>query len=875
MRWSTAEKVNAVFVVALGVVALIGVASITSIQRFAATTRDVNETHAGLTELQSVLLALSNAESAQRGYVITGDSGYLAPVDSLVRHSIRQIHRLREKTFADAGQQHRLSVLAAHVAMRTRLIAEAIDVRRVEGPEAAAARVRAGGGREIMDSIHFLAAEFERRELQRLAARSRTAARDAWIATVLIAGGGAFAFMVVMLSGALFRRDYTERRRAELALRDSETLLSQFMENLPIGVLVVDTQWRPRFANNAAVDILGPTVLIDDGAHPLPLYRAGERRVYPVDQTPLALALNGRTATIDDAEVRVGEHYVPVQLSAAPIYDASGRIAYTIAAFIDITERHRSEAALRAAKDAAETASRTKSDFLARMSHELRTPLNSVIGFANILLKNKAGNLRSQDVAYLDRIQDNGRHLLLLINDILDLSKIEAGKIEVENESIDLAQLIGDTASQFELQLRDRPVKFRLQIPRGISPIVSDPARLRQVLNNLIGNAVKFTERGEIIVAVDVDPDTARPARIRVSDTGIGIPAGRLGAIFDAFEQAESTTSRKYGGTGLGLPISRALCELLGYSLSVRSRAQTGTEFIIDMMPADPLPDAGRHAGGALRSAEVGPTGERLVLIVDDEADSRLLLTHHVEEFGCRAIATHSPTDALKLARELKPDLITLDLMMPGMNGWDLLSNIRSDPDLADIPIVIISVVAEESRASLAGALDVLQKPIDRAQLFEILRRTIGTGRARVLVVDDSADSRRMLEDMLVDTASELRTAANGQDALRVLRDFEPDIVLLDLLMPIMDGLTFLEVFRATPRFLNVPVVVITAKDLSNEERERVVRHTSGVIRKGTALDSDLRRVLGRVLTSPSGSADGEPGRPAGSADGADAGEHE
>ena len=848
MKWSTAEKVNAGFVIALGVVALIGVASITAIQRFSATTRDVNETHDALTELQGVLLSLADAESAQRGFLLTGNDTYLNPIDSLTSHSLLQIHALREKTYADGDQQRRLSELAALVATRIRLIHEVADLRRTAGLEAAAARVTTGEGRQVMAQIDALAAEFENQELQRLAARSRTATRSAWYATALIAGGGVFAFIIVMFSGALIRRDYTERRRAELALRDSETLLSQFMENLPIGVIVIDTQWRPRFANNSAVDILGPTILIDDGAHPLPLYRAGERRVYPVDQTPLALALNGQTATIDDAEVRVGDRYVPVQLSAAPIYDASGRIAYTIAAFVDITERHRAEAALRAAKDAAETASRTKSDFLARMSHELRTPLNSVIGFANILLKNKAGNLRSQDVAYLDRIQDNGRHLLLLINDILDLSKIEAGKIQVENETVDLEALIGDVSQPFALQLRGSPVRLKLQIPQGIAPVFTDPARLRQVLNNLVGNAVKFTEKGHITVAVDVDADTGRPARIRVSDTGIGIPDARLGAIFDAFEQAESTTARKYGGTGLGLPISRALCELLGYSLSVRSRVQAGTEFTIDLMPAQ-QPET-EPPGSETSGADGRPhaPGERLVLIVDDEADSRILLTHYVEEFGCRAIAAHSATNALKLARELKPDLITLDLMMPGVNGWDMLSALKSDPELAEIPIVIISVVAQESRATLAGAIDVLQKPIDRADLYAILRRNLGSRRARILVVDDSADARSLLGDMLVGTASELRTAANGQEALRVLRDFEPDIVLLDLLMPIMDGLTFLEVFRGTPRFRNVPVVVISAKDLSSEERERMTRHTATVLKKGKALEADLRNTLAVVL---------------------------
>src|SRR5690606_9416251 len=207
----------------------------------------------------------------------------------------------------------------------------------------------------------------------------------------------------------------------------------------------------------------------------------------------------------------------------------------------------------RAAKEAAETASRTKSDFLARMSHELRTPLNSVIGFANILLKNRTGNLREQDITYLDRIRDNGRHLLLLINDILDLSKIEAGRLEVELELIDPAARVKEVAQQFEVQVRDRPLELRIDVPTTVAPIHSDPARMRQVLMNLVGNAVKFTERGSVTVAIDTERKTARPLRIRVRDTGIGIPPDRLDAIFDAFEQAESSTARKYGGTGLGL----------------------------------------------------------------------------------------------------------------------------------------------------------------------------------------------------------------------------------------------------------------------------------------------------------------------------------
>jgi PAS domain S-box-containing protein len=847
MRLSTAEKVNAGFAIALAVVAIIALASITSIQLFLNTSREVRRTHAVLADMHSMLSSLTGAESAQRGFLITGDDRYLTPYHASRDSVLRQIAGLREATADYPEQQERLSRLGHEAVLRLRLLAEIIDARRRDGLAGAAALVDAGAGRDVMQSIRALVTDFETVEIERLRQRERTAERRARLAVAIIAGGGLFTFLVVFGSAVVIRRDLTERKRAEQALRDSETLLSQFMENLPIGVMVVDAQWQPRFANNAAVDILGPRVLIDTGEPPLPLSTA-DGADYPQEHTPIFRALAGEHATVDDAETAVDDRMVPLEVSAAPIYDASGRIAYAIATFSDITERRRSEAALLDAKDAAEAASHTKSEFLARMSHELRTPLNSVIGFANILLKNRSGNLSDQEVAYLGRILENGKHLLLLINDILDLSKIESGKVEIETENVDLADLIVATVGQWDAQLADADVRMRTELPAQIAPLTTDSARLRQVLINLIGNAVKFTEHGEIVVAVELLPGSTHAARIRVTDTGIGIPADRLSAIFEAFEQAESTTARKYGGTGLGLPISRALCELLGYRLHVRSEPGAGTEFTIEM-----LPDLARSAGVTAplpppRARLPGRSGDRLVLIVDDEPDSRILLTHYVEEFGCRAIAAHSGENALRLARELRPDLITLDLMMPGINGWDLLAQLKADPVLAEIPVVIVSIVAQENRASLLGAIDLLQKPVDRDTLFAVLQRNLGGRNARILIVEDDPGARELLGSMLAERAAELRTAANGQEALAILRSFEPDLVITDLLMPEMDGMTFLEVFRSTARFQHVPVVVVTAMDLGADEVERLTRHTAAVLQKGNALESDLRRVLASLL---------------------------
>jgi PAS domain S-box-containing protein len=849
MRLTTAEKIRAGFIIALALVAMIGAASVLSIRRFTHASQELARTHEVLRHIQSMMFHLANAESAHQGYLLTGRDEFLGTYDTAAMRVHDQIRILREQTVADHAQQQRLAVIGDLAARRLASMNEVTALRRGGNRDDVFEESRTQYGKELMDSLRAVVEVMYSAELQRLSSSNRDAVQRGRIAVAVIAGGSIFVFLIVLASALMIRRDHMERRRAEFALRNSETLLSQFMENLPIGVVVVDAQSRLRFANNSAIDMVGPSVLIETDGRPLPLYRIGELRPYPEAENPLARALAGHTATAQDAEVRAHGREFPVEIAAAPIYDARGRISYAIATFSDSTERRRAEEALRSAKEAAEAASRTKSDFLARMSHELRTPLNSVIGFANILMKNRSGTLRPQELAYLDRILENGKHLLLLINDILDLSKIEAGKIEIEEAPTDLGETVRRVIAQLEEQTHQHRVELRTILPGELEPVVTDAVRLRQILLNLVGNALKFTERGFVEVRIETAPEDATPVRIVVEDTGIGIPEDRLDAIFDAFEQAESSTTRKYGGTGLGLPISRALCELLGYELTVKSEPGVGTVFTVDLQPRRGPAAAGATAQPRARPALPRAEPERLVLIVDDQADSRILLTHYVEDFGCRAIATHSAASALTLARELKPDLITLDLMMPGMNGWDLLSELKADPVLATIPVIVVSIVAQESRASLLGAIDLVQKPVDRETLFRVLRRNLGSSRPRILVVDDSPDMRKLLRDLLEELASELRMAEHGQEALTVLREFAPDVIITDLLMPVMDGLTFLEILRGTARFQHVPVIVVTAKELTADEQERLRRHTSAVLQKGgNTVQTDLRRLLQTVL---------------------------
>jgi PAS domain S-box-containing protein len=526
-------------------------------------------------------------------------------------------------------------------------------------------------------------------------------------------------------------RDVTERRAADEERERLGTHIRQLLDASGEGIYGLDARGVITFVNRRGSEMLGyePAELVGRLMHEAVHYARRDGTPYPESECPIVLAaMQGVPCEVDD-EVMWRKDGVPVQVeyTASPVRE-QGRLSGAVVNFRDISARKRTELELIVARDAAEAASRAKSDFLARMSHELRTPLNSIIGFANVLLKNKAGTLRQDDLSYLTRIAANGRHLLGLINDILDLSKIEAGHMKLEITPVLVDALVRETVDELEGQTRDRAVVLRAELPASVRPIETDVSRLKQVLINLIGNALKFTERGEVIVRLEVD-SAGHPTLIEVRDTGIGIPAERLDAIFNVFEQAESMVTRRYGGTGLGLAISRSLCELLGHRLEVASTEGRGTTMTIRLGEGPPrsrmrtpaaMPVVARAPG-----AESARGLERLVLVVDDDVDARVMLGEVLEEAGCRAVGASTGVEGLRLARELRPDLIILDLRLPKISGFDVLRILRSDEELRGTPVVVVSVVGTESRSALPGATAILDKPVDREQLHDVLRRLL------------------------------------------------------------------------------------------------------------------------------------------------------
>jgi PAS domain S-box-containing protein len=527
-------------------------------------------------------------------------------------------------------------------------------------------------------------------------------------------------------------RDVTERRAAEEERLRLANNIRQLLDASGEGVYGLDARGIITFVNRRGSEMLGyqPSELIGRMMHEVAHYSHRDGTSYPADDCPIHTAATRGTACPSSEEVMWRRDGIPleVEYSASPVIE-HGRLAGAVVNFRDITARKRAELELIVARDAAEAANRAKSDFLARMSHELRTPLNSIIGFANVLLKNRSGALQANDLSFLGRIAANGRHLLGLINDILDLSKIEAGHMTLEVTEVSLDALVRETVDEIEGQARDSAVMLRAELPARVVPFETDVARMKQVLINLIGNALKFTEAGEVVVRLETD-DAGHPTRLEVRDTGIGIPPDRLDAIFNVFEQAESMITRRFGGTGLGLAISRSLCELMGHRLEVSSVEGEGTTMSIRLdgrvararlrTPANGVV----VVRGALRARDEPPP---LVLVVDDDADARLLLSTLLDEAGCRTVSATSGVEALRLARELRPALIFLDLLLPRISGYDVLRILQGDDALRATPVVIVSAVGTESRSALSGAAAILDKPVDRGALLSVLRPLLET----------------------------------------------------------------------------------------------------------------------------------------------------
>jgi len=496
----------------------------------------------------------------------------------------------------------------------------------------------------------------------------------------------------------------------------------------------------------------------------------------------------------------------------------------------------------------AEAASRAKSAFLANMSHELRTPMNAIIGYSEMLIEDTEGEGHDEEIADLQKIRGAGKHLLALINDILDLSKIEAGKMDVHLETFEVGQLVDDVVATSAALIEKSGNRLRVEVDASLAQMRADPTKLRQALLNLLSNAAKFTRGGEVELAVRVESaDRVEWVCFEVSDTGIGIPAEKLEHIFGEFSQADDTTTRDFGGTGLGLAISRRFCRMMGGDITVRSRAGEGSTFEI-RVPARVELSAASGAddgvGGPPDSADAAA-----VLVVDDDPNALDLMSRTFESTGIRVVTASDGAEALRLARRLHPRAITLDVVMPGMDGWAVLRELKLDPETREIPVFMVTMTDEANRGYALGATEFLTKPVERSELVGLLARHCPAGAAgRALVVDDRAENRDVLRRALEHEGWRVDEAENGQVALDRMAEEAPALVLLDLLMPVMDGFEFVVEMRKVEAWREIPVVVVTAKQLVDEDRRRLEGAVFALIEKsGMDRESVVERVRDQV----------------------------
>ncbi|MFL6256831.1 MAG: response regulator [Pyrinomonadaceae bacterium] len=542
--------------------------------------------------------------------------------------------------------------------------------------------------------------------------------------------------------------------------------------------------------------------------------------------------------------------------------------------------RYREQAEeLREANRRLEEYNRLKAEFVANMSHELRTPLTAIIGFAQLaqLTRGDDAQIRKRYADAFERILRNGQHLLALINDVLDVSKIEAGRMKIHREHVDLVEVVQGAFAELQSLAERKGLGYRLSVPERLPLAYTDPLRVRQVIINLLSNAAKFTARGH--VEADLVAHGREHFRIIVRDTGIGIEERSLPIIFERFRQVDGSMTRSASGVGLGLSIVRQIVDLLGGQLEVTSKVGEGSTFTVTLPLSAPetkdgeeapqfagRPDGAASVGAKAARFEEGDDARPLVVVIEDDEDAAALLSETLSGAGYRVLRAPNGAEGLRLAREHDPVAVTLDVMMPEMDGWRVLQTMRADRRLAGIPVIVCSIVDNRPLGYSLGASDYLLKPIDPTTLTDMLDRVSvrgasnGDGDGYVLVVDDEHGVRELLTTALRHAGFNARSAPSGETALKLVTQQRPRAVLCDLMMPNgMSGFELIARLRSDPRTAGVPVIVVTGRDITTDDRRLISGEIAEVIRKGELLLSDvalrLRDTLEEIGVEPT---DGE-----------------
>jgi len=977
MSISLRRTVNAGLGSAFVILLIIGGVSYWSVSGFLAASQARRQSYELRDGLSDVLRYLQDAETGERGYLLTGADPYLAPYVRGVGGFARGMGTLRRLAGSDTLLHRSLAMLEPVALAKLADLNQMIEVRRASGLAAVLPLVARDRGRVLMDSLRGVVRALDSTITRRSAASDARVQSAAALAQLTIVAGTLLALVLVLASGMLFSRNVAERDRAEQEVRTSRGFLDSVIEQIPHMVFIKDAQ-ELRFVgfNRAGEELLGYTradligkndfdffpdvearffvekdrevlargTVLDIpeerihtrhkgtrilhtkkvpilGAAGQPQFllgvsediteqrqaadalRATQERLqqvyafsttvmYALDvredaTTPTWVSDNFTRMTGYDTAQFVDPAWGMSQLhpderdrllvelpallrqerftreyrfrfrdgtyhwirdEARVMRDEQGNAVRVFGAWLDITERVHAEEELRRARAAAEGANRAKSDFLAKMSHELRTPLNSIIGFSEMLEDETFGSLNEKQRRSVDNVLTSGRQLLQVINDILDLSKVEAGRMQLAFTELDAGVALGEVRGVIESLARTKRHTIEIEVEPGLPPLLADPGRFRQILYNLLSNAIKFTPDGGRIRMTARHAAGEGAVEIAVADTGIGIAPIDQERIFREFEQLDSAYVRQQQGTGLGLALTRKLVDLHGGRIWVESEVGRGSTFRF-VLPnrarqrPSPAPFAIPHE--AVVSVESGP----LVLVVEDDPRAGDLLGHYLKEAGYRVAHASSGAQAIALAKSLKPDAITLDILLPGEDGLAILGQLKGAAETKAIPVVVVSITDHRELGYSLGAVEWLVKPVQRDSFVTAVRRTIGTVPAgaapRVLIVDDEPATVELLTDVLTAQGFRAMGAHSGREGIEMALAQRPDVIVLDLIMPGESGFDVVRRLRDHPWGRNVPILVFTGKDLSAEDRDRLFDGVQAVVRKdGPAeLLSELARV--------------------------------
>ncbi len=659
-------------------------------------------------------------------------------------------------------------------------------------------------------------------------------------------------------------------QQAQPAADENQRRLEMLMSKLP-GMAYrrcLDTSWTMEFVSEGCTELTGyqPAQMINnkeiafvDLIHPQDIERIF-KNVQKATQAHQPYQFEYRLLTAHGQQKWVWEH-------GQGVFYEPGQLPMIEGFISDITQQKQAQEAHNRAKQMAEDANLAKSQFLANMSHELRTPLNAILGYSE-MLQEEAEDLGQEDfVPDLTKIQAAGKHLLSLINDILDISRIEAGKMELYTENFALKPLIEEVIEAIQPSIQQKQNSLKVHYDDNLEEIHADSTKVRQILLNLLSNANKFTSQGNITLEAlresslaDLQllsqlgenslPDEKVAGDwiiLKVSDTGIGIAPEQQAKLFQIFMQADASTTRKYGGTGLGLAITHQYVQMMHGTIHVDSVFGEGCTFTV-YLPAQL--DMGTPQQTVAAYSPTIPVKEGKILVIDDEDNVRTLLNNYLTRQGYQVFLASTGEEGLKLAKQERPHAITLDIMMPDMDGWTVLSRLKADPELSDIPVIIISMVEDKKTGTNLGATDYLIKPINREQLIAVLRKYhVGSPANKVLVVEDDPPTREMMCRMLTKAGCQVNEAQNGRHAFQVMAKQQPDLILLDLMMPEMDGFEFVKQLRQHPNWANIPVMVLTAKDITQEERIQLHGYAQTLFQKSTYQRDKLLHEVHKLLT--------------------------